>query len=1026
MAVPLDQPIVCPVVVGRGAHLGALLRCLDQATAGAGQTVLVTGEGGIGKSRLVAEARPRAESGGSLILQGNCFEPDRSLPYAPIVDLLRSVFVASPDAARHIAAGAPELRTLLPELAAWLPDAGPGLALDAEHEKRRLFAALAGVFTQLATTQPVLAIVEDVHWSDESSLEFLLYLARRLAALPLLLVLTFRSDEIHEGLGRLLAALDRERLAAEIRLPCLSPADVGAMLRAIAEQRGGPAGPDRLARTDFVAAVHELTEGNPFFVEEVLRSLSAADGLGDDVAWDGERLDGLRIPRSVDDAVQRRAARVSPDARRILTLAAVAGRRFDFALLRALTHFDEPVLLRMVKELIAAGLVVEESAERFAFRHALTRQAIYAGLLAHERKGLHRELAETIEHLAGDALEAHLADLAYHHYGAGHWAQALTYGRRAGEAAQRLHAPRTAIEHFTRALEAAHRLTGPRPPSLSPRANFDAAAVPADLFVERGEAHAIVGDFERARSDYETALELARAADDRRAEWRALMALGRHWAERDYERTGDYFRRATDLAQALADAVLRARSLNSLGNWLANVGRPDEALRAHRQALALVEAQGDDRALAETLDLLGMAYGIADGDTIAAADHFARAADRFRALGDVLGLISSLTSFAVYTCPGNDETLFHPLGSRDDCAQTLDEALRLAREAAWLGGQAYAEFARGRSLAAFGEFDDGLGHARQSLSIATEIEHQQWACAAHCILGYLHAAMLAPEAAIPHLEIGCALARELGSAWWTSWGTANLALAHLLAGSVTSAEATLAGAAPAAHRPRNVGERWLAWAWGELALAQGRPSAALRIADELLETAPGRERGQPIPALLKLKGEALLALHRPDEAAAALSEAQRGAEARGVRPLLWQVHRAQARLSRARGEYAAARGACAAAREVIAALAATIGDEADRNRFQLAALAALPTLPKGRPPSARRVEAEHYGGLTRREREVAAELVHGKSNREIAASLFIAERTVASHVGAILAKLGFSSRAQVAVWARDKGLAAPE
>jgi DNA-binding CsgD family transcriptional regulator len=306
-----------------------------------------------------------------------------------------------------------------------------------------------------------------------------------------------------------------------------------------------------------------------------------------------------------------------------------------------------------------------------------------------------------------------------------------------------------------------------------------------------------------------------------------------------------------------------------------------------------------------------------------------------------------------------------------------------------------------------------------------DIEHQQWICAARCILGYAYLAMLAPDAAIPHLDAGCALARDVGSAWWTNWGTAYLALAHLLRGAVAQAEATLAAAMPPDQRPRNAGERWLVWIWGELALAQGRPDSALRVADVLLDSAPGQARGQPIPALLKLKGEALIALGQVDEAEAALREARRGAEERGVRPLLWQVHRAQARLHRARKEYAEARGECATAQEIITALAATIDDEAERNRFARAALASLPTLPKARPPS-RRLEAERFGGLTRREREVAAEIARGKSNRQVAASLFTSERTVASHVSHILAKLGFTSRTQIAVWARDNGLAEPQ
>ena len=162
----------------------------------------------------------------------------------------------------------------------------------------------------------------------------------------------------------------------------------------------------------------------------------------------------LHIPRSVQDAVQQRTDRLSEPTREILTMAAVAGRRFDFALLQELTHHDEQYLLQAIKEMIAAQVVIEESEEQFAFRHALTRQAIYADLLVRERKALHRCIADTMERLYVPTLEAHLADLAYHFYEAGAWEQALKYGQLAGEQAERLYAPHTVIEQATQALDA--------------------------------------------------------------------------------------------------------------------------------------------------------------------------------------------------------------------------------------------------------------------------------------------------------------------------------------------------------------------------------------------------------------------------------------------------------------------------------------------------------------------------------------------------------------------------------------------
>jgi predicted ATPase len=200
----------------------------------------------------------------------------------------------------------------------------------------------------------------------------------------------------------------------------------------------------RSARLELPDSIYALTEGNPFFVEEILKSLiTAGDIFYIDDHWDRKSLSEFRIPRSVQDAVRQRTDRLSESARRVLILSAVAGRRFDFALLQQLTGYDESQLLAVMKELISAQLVVEESEERFAFRHALTRQAIYADLLVRERKALHRTIADTLERLYAPVLDTYLADLAYHFYEAGAWEKALEYGQRAGEEAQAMCRHRT-------------------------------------------------------------------------------------------------------------------------------------------------------------------------------------------------------------------------------------------------------------------------------------------------------------------------------------------------------------------------------------------------------------------------------------------------------------------------------------------------------------------------------------------------------------------------------------------------------
>jgi predicted ATPase len=227
----IRNSIVCPILVGRQGDLGRMMALVESAAGGAGQTVVVTGEAGVGKSRLLAEAARVAAEHGFTQLQGQCFEPDQSWPYVPVLDLLHGWMAnrADSELAPAIGDSAPDLRHRMPELARFAADA----AADAEPDKRRLFEALARSFTRLATRAPLLIVFEDLHWADDLSLEFLLRLARRLRPHRLLLALSYRADEAGPALARLIAELGRLRLADEVALGRLSREQVELMIRVI-------------------------------------------------------------------------------------------------------------------------------------------------------------------------------------------------------------------------------------------------------------------------------------------------------------------------------------------------------------------------------------------------------------------------------------------------------------------------------------------------------------------------------------------------------------------------------------------------------------------------------------------------------------------------------------------------------------------------------------------------------------------------------------------------------------------------
>jgi len=1003
MRAPFETPVLCPVLIGRRDDFAALCSLVQRTKRGNGYVALVSGEAGIGKTRLVTEVKAYAMAQGLLLFQGACFPTDSACPYAPLLDLLRP-FVDGASAPDERGYFAPATSSLLADLTAKGANVVlPVAPLEPEQEKRRLFESLAHFFTTQSARQTALLIVEDLHWSDDTSLEFLHYLARRCTAHPILLLLTYRSDETSPGLRHLLAQLDRERLAQECSLAHLTQEEVEAMLRAMLAL-------PRSARLELPGPIYTLTEGNPFFVEELLKSfIATGEVFYTNGRWQHKPPGELHIPRSVQDAVQQRTERLSAPARHVSTLAAVAGRRFDFSLLQDLTHYDEQQLIQVVKELIAAQLVVEESAEQFAFRHALTRQAIYAGLLVRERKALHRSIADALEGLYASTLDTHLVDLAYHFSEAGLWVKALEYGQRAAEQAQRLYTPGAVVEQVTRALNAAQH------GSITPSAT---------LYRLRGQAYETLGDFEHAHLDYETTLQIARAADDRYSEWQALMDLGFLWAERDYAQTGALYQQALTLARSIENPIALAHSLNRLGNWHVNVEQPHEALRYHQEALTLFEQAQDSHGIAETYDLLGMTATLG-GDLLQGSAYYRQAIVLFEELNDRQGLASSLPTLMLLGEGGGyeTETLVSATTSFAESLHFGELALQTAREIGQRSAEAYALSALAQYLGPRGEYARALEVAQASLALSEQIEHRQWLTDAHWQLGVLYLDLLALPEAQQHLEEALALAQETGSWNWIRIVTGFSARLSLLEGMRTQAEAML-NAALALDAPfQTIGQRLVWDARATLALACNNPGLALDIVDRLIASAANLSGEQIIPHLWKARGEALAALGRRTEAEAVLLAAQASAQAQGLRPLLWRITVVLGNLYQAQARREVAEEAFATARTIIEELAAALSDEALRTTFLSSALLLLP---RSRPLTPRRAVKQAFGGLTEREREVATLIAQGHTNRAIAEQLILSERTVEGHVTNILTKLGCTTRTQIATWAVEKGLTSRE
>jgi class 3 adenylate cyclase len=451
-SVPLPELLtdIGRIFVGREAELERLTQLWKEATAGERRVALLAGEPGVGKTRLAAELATRAHEEGALVLAGRCDE-DLGVPYQPFVEALRHYVDHAAEV--HLGRYGGELVRLVPELAERVPGLVPPLQSDSETERYRLFDAVAAWLGAASAQEPVVLLLDDLQWAAKPTLLLLRHVVRAPAARVLVLGIYRDSELTHDHpLVELVPELRRQGGVERLSLSGLD--DLG--VAAIVEQSAG-----RTLDEDgltLARAIYEETEGNPFFVREVLRHLVETGAVERREGGWATRLpvEELGIPEGVRDVVGRRLARLDPDTNQVLRVAAVAGAEFEVPVLQA-SGVDEERLLAALEEAAAARLVIEASATRYRFAHALVRDILYEGLAAARRVSLHRRVAQAIETCHAGALGDYLPALAHH------WARAsapaadttraVDYATRAGDRALAQLAHHEAVVYYRQALD---------------------------------------------------------------------------------------------------------------------------------------------------------------------------------------------------------------------------------------------------------------------------------------------------------------------------------------------------------------------------------------------------------------------------------------------------------------------------------------------------------------------------------------------------------------------------------------------
>ena len=1034
-----------PVFVGRDAELAILDRNLARAAAGRSSAVLVGGEAGVGKTRLVSEFASRVRDRGderdhALILEGRCFPAHgHPLPYAPFADLFRELTRQVPPADADAILGPASHELGLIVLDADRPRAPGALAEDLETRaasRVRTFELVLGVAERLQRWRPVVILVEDLHWADQASLDLLGFLARTMRQARVLLLLTVTTDEARTD-GRVAAAigdLERTGLVERIELPRFSRAEVAAQIAGILHAR-----PDG----DLVDRVMARSDGNAFFAEELL----AAELRGD----------AGPVPPLLDDLLRSRLSTVSETTRAVLRVAAVAGIEVDDDLVAAASGLPSATVAVALHEAAARGLLVrrDHPLEAYAFRHGLLQQAVERELLPGERRQLHAACARAL--VGSLHPERQAAAIARHWSLADRPERAFPAAVVAGLDAE----ARLAFSDARQYDEMA----------LSLLAAIPAEAVPPgadelDLLAHAADVTALSGDPAAAVALVRRALVLLRTRDADRGratfvdrEWPASAATFAGtfldhlrwylWQAGDYDAAEQVLEEAYRLLPAEPPTIARARLLGHIAGLHLQRGRLGEALPYADEAVEASRATGGLPELALALGARGWCRaasgrpddGIADvRESLAIADLLGRAE------GPALA-VSNLAMLLLY--------VGRPGEARDTAVRAIDEIRAAGLERAY-GGTLLATAAA--AAFALGEWDDARRLCTSALEVAPPRASAVWPVAVALRLA----------AATGDAELGSAAEGLAGGAVdvsadrivleWYRVARAETALASGdLAGAQALAEAAVAALPPSvldepaatalALAVRVAADRAetadAAGAAGECAAQRSRVAALLddwqsrrrsfgdavpdpailQAFDALCAAEAARAAGRPAPPAWEQTALAHERLGRPAPAAYARyrhAEAILLAAPRGTPGATREARSAAATQLAIALRYARGLGA--------APLLEAVASLARRGRLDVTPGDVVPQPAAARTTSepsdrvAQFVERRH---LTAREVEVLALVAAGWSNREIAGALYISGKTASVHVSNILGKLGVGDRVEAAVIAQRAGLVGP-
>jgi len=862
-ATPLSQ-LVQGQLVGRDSEAAQLREHWSNAQQARGQLVLLSGEPGVGKTRLAQDLIAHAQKSGAMLLRGGCYEYEATTPYLPFVEAFREwTRRQSAEQLRSaLGATAPEIAKFAPEIEAKLGALAPNAALSPSEERMRLFDNAARFLQHLAAERGLMVFVDDVHWADQGTLSLLHYLLRHLKHDRVLFLVAYREIELDRAhpLAGALVEWNRERLGTRIALSRLTRADTGNLLATLF----GVAN----VSDDFAEALYRETEGNPFFVEEVIKSLiEQGEIYRDGERWGRKETHELAIPQSVKEAIGRRLNRLSEPTVDALRTAAALGKVFPFRELAAVSPAGEDALLDALDEATAAQLIRANSGgpgasstggdDSFAFTHDKIREVLYEELNPIRRRRLHQRIGEALERTyaaavsegeaTGPGADDHAQDLAHHFMQAGDLPRSLAYARRAARNATRVFALDEALKFLDQARESAEAL----------HRESDVAAI--DELI--GDTHEARGVVAAAIESYERALARVSARDARAA---LKSKIGQVYCQ-----VGDA-RGLPFLEDALAE-LDPATQTNELALSMAFVGRYHHYRTEHRKAIEFLERA---RQLAEPLDdpaTLASIYSFLAGANqhlleYAVSDDWSRRSIAFGERKNYPLAMANGYEFLAENCAGRGlwkETLGYAARDRE-----------LGTRSGSLARVAWADFATVQALLGTGKLAEARAVAQGALRLCEQIGEFRLATWLDPALAIIAADMGDDAAAREHAQSALDRAQQLQQLVLTAWALHAAAYAAMRRDDVDEAMRMYAQYLPLVRETENgIVRNFMLGSAAEAYLRAGRVDEAAALVAQAIGIAEFAGAPHYLALDLRVQGQVLAAQGRHEAAPASFDRA---------------------------------------------------------------------------------------------------------------------------------------------------------